>query len=464
MKITNPTNQFIKSGQILIMPRIKSRFLTEDVRPGKVIDTLAKYILVDGFHIVVDLERSKGSYMVDARNGRKYLDMYSYFSTLPIGHNHPKMREKDFLRELKAAALENPANSDVYTEEYAHFVRVFSRLALPKFMRHLFFIAGGALAVENALKTAMDWKIRKNFSKGAKRELGKKVIHFKEAFHGRSGYTLSLTNTSETKIKYFPKFRWPRVLNPKLRFPVTEKVLKEVERKEKKSLEQIESALKKYPKDIACLIIEPIQGEGGDNHFRKEFLQALEMVCRENDIMYVLDEIQTGFGATGKMWAFEHFGIKPDIIAFGKKSQICGIMASKRVDEVKDNVFHMSSRINSTWGGNLVDMARGRKYLEIIVEDKLLQNAERMGKYFVKRLWELAEKHPKVSNVRGRGCFVAFEMPSTKERDSLRMRCWKNGLAVLASWPKSIRFRPPLTVNEKEIDECMEKLEKSFRT
>jgi len=463
MKIINPTNQFIKSGQILIMPMKKSRFLTEDMRPSKVIDTLAKYILVDGFHIVVDLERSKGTYMVDARNGRKYLDMYSYFSTLPIGHNHPKMREKDFLRELKAAALENPANSDVYTEEYASFVKVFAKLAKPKFMRHLFFIAGGALAVENALKTAMDWKIRKNFSKGAKRELGKKVIHFKEAFHGRSGYTLSLTNTSETKIKYFPKFRWPRVLNPKLRFPVTEKVLKEVERKEKKSLEQIESALKKYPKDIACLIIEPIQGEGGDNHFRKEFLQALEMVCRENDIMYVLDEIQTGFGATGKMWAFEHFGIKPDIIAFGKKSQICGIMASKRVDEVKDNVFHMSSRINSTWGGNLVDMARGRKYLEIIVEDKLLQNAERMGKYFVKRLWELAEKHPKVSNVRGRGCFVAFEMPSTKERDSLRMRCWKNGLAVLASWPKSIRFRPPLTVNEEEIDEAIEKLKKSFR-
>ena len=445
------------------MPMKKSRFLTEDMRPSKVIDTLAKYILVDGFHIVVDLERSKGTYMVDARNGRKYLDMYSYFSTLPIGHNHPKMREKDFLRELKAAALENPANSDVYTEEYASFVKVFAKLAKPKFMRHLFFIAGGALAVENALKTAMDWKIRKNFSKGAKRELGKKVIHFKEAFHGRSGYTLSLTNTSDTKIKYFPKFRWPRVLNPKLRFPVTEKVLKEVERKEKKSLEQIESALKKYPKDIACLIIEPIQGEGGDNHFRKEFLQALEMVCRENDIMYVLDEIQTGFGATGKMWAFEHFGIKPDIIAFGKKSQICGIMASKRVDEVKDNVFHMSSRINSTWGGNLVDMARGRKYLEIIVEDKLLQNAERMGKYFVKRLWELAGKHPKVSNVRGCGCFVAFEMPSTKQRDSFRMRCWKNGLAVLASWPKSIRFRPPLTVNEEEIDEAIEKLEKSFR-
>jgi L-lysine 6-transaminase len=445
------------------MPKIKSRFLAEDVPPGEVIETLAKRILVDGFHLVVDLERSKGTYMVDARTGRKYLDMYSYFSTLPIGHNHPKMMEKGFLRQLRAAALENPANSDVYTEEYAEFVEAFNDFARPKFMKHFFFIAGGALAVENALKASMDWKIRKNLDHGAKRELGKKVIHFKDAFHGRSGYTLSLTNTADTKIKYFPKFKWPRVLNPKLRFPVTREVLIDVIKREEKSLHQINSALKKYGKDISCLIIEPIQGEGGDNHFRKEFLQSLEQVCRENEIMFVLDEIQTGFGTTGKMWGFEHFDIKPDIIAFGKKSQICGIMCSERVDEVEENVFHVSSRINSTWGGNLVDMVRCRRYLEIIMEDNLLRNAEEMGKYFVKRLWELAEKRKKVSNVRGLGCFVAFEMPSMKERDNFRMRCWKNGLAVLASWPKSIRFRPPLTVNEEEIDECVEKLEKSLR-
>ncbi|NIO22842.1 MAG: L-lysine 6-transaminase [Candidatus Aenigmarchaeota archaeon] len=445
------------------MPRIKSRFLAEDIPPGKVIDTLAKRILVDGFHIVVDLERSKGTYMVDARDGRKYLDMYSYFSTLPIGHNHPKMTDRDFLRELRAASLEKPANSDVYTEEYADFVEAFNDFARPKFMKHFFFISGGALAVENTLKTAMDWKIRKNFARGSKGELGKKVIHFREAFHGRSGYTLSLTNTADTKIKYFPKFKWPRVLNPKLRFPVTEKVMAEVEKNERKSLAQISAALDRYPKDISCLIIEPIQGEGGDNHFRKEFLQALENVCRENDIMYILDEIQTGFGATGKMWAFEHFGIKPDIMAFGKKSQICGIMASGKVDEVKENVFHVSSRINSTWGGNLVDMVRCKRYLEIIMQDNLLKNAERMGRYFLQRLGELAEKRKEVSNVRGRGCFVAMEMPSMRERDDFRRRCWKNGLAVLASWPRSIRFRPPLTVNEKEIDEAIEKLERSFR-
>jgi L-lysine 6-transaminase len=445
------------------MAFLKSRFLAEDVRPGKVISRLADHILVDGFHIVIDLERSRGSYMVDARNRKKYLDMYTYFATLPIGHNHPKMFDRDFLRELKAAALENPANADVYSESYASFVEVFTKYAKPRFMKHLFVIAGGALAVENALKTAMDWKIRKNLAAGGKKELGSQVIHFKEAFHGRSGYTLSLTNTADTKIKYFPKFRWPRVLNPKLSFPVTREVLREVVKNEEKALHQIETALKKHPKDISCLIIEPIQGEGGDNHFRAEFLQDLEDVCRQHDIMFILDEIQTGFGATGRMWAFEHFGIKPDIIAFGKKTQICGIMASDKVDEVKNNVFHVSSRINSTWGGNLVDMVRGKRYLEIIIEDKLVQNAEKMGRYFLKRLQELDEEHEKIYNVRGRGCMLAFEMLNEKERDRFRLKCWKNGLAVLSSWPKSIRFRPPLTIDREEIDEAIEKLEKSFK-
>jgi L-lysine 6-transaminase len=440
----------------------KSRFFAEEVPPGGVLDRLSKHILVDGFHLVVDLERSHGTYMISADTGKKYLDMYTYYSTLPIGHNHPKLRNKEFLKELQATAKENPANSDVYTEAFASFVETFCKIAKPKFMKHLFFVSGGSLAVENALKTAFDWKVRKNFESGFKKELGSQVIHFKEAFHGRSGYTLSLTNTDQVKTKYFPKFNWPRIDNPKLRFPMTPNVLEDVEKMEDQAYSQINSAIKKNRNDIACLLIEPIQGEGGDNHFRKEFLQGLEKICRENEIMFVLDEVQTGL-ATGKFWGFQHFDIKPDVVAFGKKLQVCGIMCSKRVEEVKDNVFHESGRINSTWGGNLVDMVRGRMYLEIIDEEKLIENSAKMGDYFLKRLWKLSEKHKKMSNIRGRGCFLAFDMPSKEERDLLRRRCWKNGLAVLAAWPKSIRLRPPLTVNEEEIDECIQKLDKCLR-
>jgi L-lysine 6-transaminase len=244
---------------------------------------------------------------------------------------------------------------------------------------------------------------------------------------------------------------------------VTREVLANVIKTEEKALHQINSALKRHGKDICGLIIEPIQGEGGENHFRREFFQDIEAVCRKNDIMFIVDEVQTGLGATGKWWAHEHHDVEPDIIAFGKKTQICGIMANSRVDEVKENVFHVSSRINSTWGGNLVDMVRGKRYIEIMVEDKLLRNAEKMGKYFLKRLNELDEKRDDISNVRGLGCMLAFEMPDEKARDRLRIRCWKNGLAVLSSWPRSIRFRPPMTVNQEEIDEAIEKLEKSLK-
>jgi L-lysine 6-transaminase len=442
----------------------KSRFGCGLVPPGRVIRRLSQHILVDGFHIVADLERSRGCHMVSAENGKRYLDMYSYFSTLPIGHNHPKMRGREFLRELKAASLENPANADVYTEEYARFVETFEKLSKPDYMRYLFFIAGGTLAVENAIKTAFDWKVRKNFAQGLEKELGSKVIHFEEAFHGRSGYCLSMTNTSDVKVEYFPKFRWPRIVNPKLTFPVTPDVEEEVEEKEQQAYGQIGDAIRKNPNDIACLLIEPIQGEGGDNHFRPEFLQDLQNICRENDIMFALDEVQTGFGTTGKMWAYQHFGIKPDIIAFGKKAQVCGIMCSKRVDEVRDNVFHLSGRINSTWGGNLADMVRCRRYLEIMKEDKLVENAAKMGKLFLKRLLELSGKHEQISNVRGRGLFVAFNMPDPKSRDRLRLHCWKNGLAVLSSWPESIRFRPPLILGPHEIDEAIDKLDKSFKS
>ncbi|MBW1840116.1 MAG: L-lysine 6-transaminase [Deltaproteobacteria bacterium] len=434
-----------------------------DIPPSRVRSTLAKHIIVDGFHLVVDLGKSKGSYMVCSDTGKKYLDMYSYFSTCPLGHNHPGFMTKEFQRDLREAAIENPANSDIYTEQYADFVDAFATLAKPSYMKHMFFIAGGALSVENAMKTAFDWKVQKNFQKGSKKELGSQVIHFRKAFHGRSGYTLSVTNTSPIKTRYFPKFKWPRVHNPKLTFPVTPKVLSDVKKQEAKSLSQIKDAIKKKGKDIACLLIEPIQGEGGDNHFRPEFLQSLESICKKNDIMFILDEVQTGFGTTGKMWAFEHFGIKPDIVAFGKKSQVCGIMCSKRVDEVKDNVFRVSSRINSTWGGNLVDMVKSKRILEIMVKDDVIQNAATMGKYFMKRLEELQTIYPEITNIRGRGLFIAMDLPDPEERKILLNKCWRNGLAVLSCGERSIRFRPPLTISRNDIDRAIELLEKSIK-
>ena len=427
-----------------------------------VINVLAKHILVDGFDIIVDLDKSEGSYIYDAKDGRKYLDFFTFFATLPVGLNHPKMITSDFKKKLLRAAINKPSNSDFYTIEMAEFVDTFSRVAVPATLPHLFFISGGALAVENALKTAFDWKVRLNFKKGKKQELGSKVIHFQQAFHGRSGYTLSLTNTADPrKTQYFPKFDWPRILNPKIVFPLEGENLEKVKQAEQTAINQIKQAIKDNPDDIAAIIIEPIQGEGGDNHFRNEFFHELRTIADENDLLLILDEVQTGLGVTGKMWAYQHFTIEPDIVAFGKKMQVCGIMAGKKIDQVENNVFEESSRINSTWGANLVDMVRSQRYLEIIEEENLVENAARVGEYFQNQLNKVQEKYESlVSNIRGRGLFLAFDLPTAEQRDKFRAEALNQGMLVLPCGEKSIRFRPSLNITNEIVDEAISIVDK----
>ncbi len=431
-------------------------------------------MLATGEDIVVDLERSHGSYIFDALEEREYIDFFTYFASIPIAHNHPKMHGSDFLEELLAASLSKPSSSDFYTAPMAEFVDTFGRIAAPESMPHLFFVSGGALAVENALKTAFDWKIRKNIAKIQKTPamaqqyalegLGTKVIHFQEAFHGRSGYTMSLTNTADPrKYSYFPKFDWPRIINPKLRFPITDEVLKEVIQTEAIAIAQIEAALKRYPGDIAALIIEPIQGEGGDHHFRPEFFQALRALADEHEFLFIVDEVQSGMGITGKWWAVEHMGVMPDIIAFGKKSQVCGIIASPRIDEVENHVFQESSRNTSTWGGSLADMVRATRYLEIIAEDNLIEHAAKMGKILKSSLQDIAESSNGImDNVRGRGMMIAFDLPSQEKRDEMKSAMKKNGLYALPCGERSIRFRGMLDTPAEVVGKALEIVEKSI--
>ena len=425
----------------------------------EVFDVLRNNILVDGFHIVIDLEKSHGSVMVDALAGNEYLDCYTFFATLPIGHNHPKTKDAGFQQSLLTAALSNPANSDVYSREYGGFVKTFRELAVPAEYRYLFFIAGGALAVENAMKAAFDWKAQKNRDNGIDGGADK-VLHFREAFHGRSGYTLSVTNTEPLKVRDFPKFDWPRVTNPKIHFPIDEAG---VEATERQAIQEIETAFARDPHGIAAILVEPIQCEGGDNHFRAEFFQQLRAMADRYESLLIFDEVQTGMGITGSMWAFQQLGVAPDLVAFGKKTQICGIMSTTRVDDVQQNVFHVSSRINSTWGGNLVDMVRCARYLQIMHEDGLVANAAKVGATFKSHLERLQAEFSTVSNARGRGLLLAFDLPDGQTRDRIRQRCWEAGFATLPCGPRSIRFRPALVFSENDVDRAVETLRKVLR-
>jgi L-lysine 6-transaminase len=434
------------------------------IAPAEVHKTLARHIQADGFDFVFDFEKSHGSWIHDARNGRELLDFCSFFASNPIGYNHPKMKDPDFLATLHRVAQLKPALSDVYSVEYAEFVDTFGRLAKPSHMKYVFFIEGGSLGIENALKTAFDWKVRRNKAKGIPGEKGSQIVHFREAFHGRTGYTLSLTNTDPVKTDYFPKFKWPRIENPKLRFPVTPEVERDVIGAEQRALEQLEKAFADNPEDIAAIIIEPIQAEGGDNHFRPEFLQALQAAAKRHECLFIVDEVQTGVGMTGKMWGHEHFGIQPDALAFGKKTQVCGCMVGPRVDEEPENVFKVSSRINSTFGGNLTDMVRFSRYLEIIEEDRLVENARAVGDQLLRGLREIeGESGGKMSNARGRGLMIAFDLPSPELRRKAHDALFGNGLLLLTCGVRSIRFRPALNLSAADASRGLEIVRKTLK-
>ena len=425
---------------------------------NKVKETLGKHMLADGFDFVMDFEKSKGSWIHDSLSGRDFLDMFSMFGSASIGYNHPYLMERSAW--LGKLAVNKPTLADVYSQEFADFMEVFSRVAIRKELQYTFFIEGGALAVENAMKACFDWKTRKNFEKGLDLEAGI-CIHFKQAFHGRSGYTLSLTNTSDPrKHQYFPKFDWPRITNPHLTFPVTEENLEETIKNEQLALLHIQEAIISNPNQVACIIIEPIQAEGGDHHFRDEFFTGLREICDENEVLLIFDEVQTGIGITGKMWAFEHFTAKPDIISFGKKTQVCGVLANKeKFDEIPQNVFRESSRINSTFGGNFVDMLRFQLTLEVIEKENLVENARIVGEHLLDGLQKLAADYPQTfTNARGRGLMCAIDLPTGMMRDRLREILYDDGLILLACGDRSVRFRPHLNVKTNEIQIALDKI------
>jgi len=423
-----------------------------------------KHVLMDGFKIVIDLEKSRGSYLYDVATGRRLIDLYGFFGSLTIGFNHPHFDEPAVKEDLLRAAKFKVANSDVYSEAYAEFVETFSRVAgFPPLDRYLF-IEGGALAIENTLKAAMDWKVRKNMAAG-RGERGTEILHFRHAFHGRSGYTMSLTNTDPRKTDLFAKFNWPRVSNPAIDFslPGNERERDVIER-EKKSEAEIRKIIAERGTDIAAIIIEPIQGEGGDNHFRGEWLRKLRGICDENEMLLIFDEVQCGLCTTGRAWCCQHFNVQPDLLAFGKKVQVCGVMAGPRLDEVKDNAFRLPSRLNSTWGGNFTDMVRSTHYLRVIEKENLVENAATVGAYFLEQLLDWQRECEIVSAVRGRGLFIAFDLPDAETRDDVWRKLFDSGLLVLKSGERSIRFRPALDLTKEIVDEAMEILRKQCST
>jgi len=429
------------------------------INAQKVHETLQRHQLVDGLDIVFDLDKSHGVWVHDARTGDEYLDAFTCFASWPVGYNHPALNEEAFVSELNRSARTKLANSDLYTTEMTAFVDAFgSRVTPPEFPHH-FWVSGGGLAVENALKAAFDWKARKLGRTSFHDPVEDLVIlHFRQAFHGRTGYTLSLTNTVPDKIGLFPKFDWPRVHNPAIVFDEEGNVANDIESEEATACDEIEGVLHKHRNKVAGILIEPMQGEGGDNHFRTEFLRKLRNYADEEESLLLYDEVQTGFFGSGKPWLWQTKGVAPDVVAFGKKTQVCGIYAGKRLDEIENNVFRMSSRINSTWGGNLVDMVRCRRFIEIIENEKLADNITHVGDHVMAGLRRIAKETGAFRNVRGIGSLIAFTFDTTETRDRMIQALYANKVLALTSGATSVRFRLSLVMTEAEADTLLDRV------
>lgn len=432
--------------------------------PASDLETLESTLVGDFAPMLVDYAACRGSYLRDELTGNDVLDMGMFFSSSPLGHNPDCLTTDTARLRLAEAARIKPSNPDFASRTLADFVAVFRRIMMPVDMPHLFLIDGGALAVENALKVAFDWKAQKLGVAGADPDPQLTVLHLERAFHGRSGYTMSLTNTDPTKISLFPKFDWPRVFAPALGEEggkVGDETNGELSAAENEALARIEAVLVEQAERIACFVYEPIQGEGGDRHLGAAFLRRVEELCREHDVLTVADEVQMGGGLTGVRWTHETMGLTPDLICFGKKTQVCGVIGGRRVDEVPENAFVASGRISSTWGGSLVDMVRFGLLYEEIERNDLMARAADMDSVLRAGLERVvASSNGLYSAPRSRGLVGAISCVDGDLRDAvLRSALADEHCLLLPCGTRSIRWRPSLTVTEEELHRSFEVVE-----
>jgi 4-aminobutyrate aminotransferase len=367
-----------------------------------------------GFCFVPLVIRDADGCYIEDIEGKKYLDFASSVCTHNIGYGNPEIKE--VIKKYCESGIYKIAGSDFYCEEALELAKKSLKI-VPKNLEKVFFVNSGAEAVENALKLAYR---RKGPYSG---------VSCMGAFHGRTIGALTFTHSKEIYKTNFPT--------------VPHHTIKFCRSDDDPAIGEFENILKEGEKP-AFIILEPVQGEGGYYPAGKRFMQEIYKVAKENDIAFVLDEVQSGMGRTGKWWAHEHYGVRPDLMASAKSFSVGATFTSKKY-EAKE-----CGAISSTWGGgHRIDMVVSTKVIEIIKRDKLMQNATKMGKHLMDGLLDLQKKHQKVVvDVRGLGLMIGFELRSKKQVDKVVASAFKKGLILMPCGEKSIRIAPPMIITE----------------
>lgn len=428
---------------------------------AQMLDELSAYVIATPYPFVLDLEKCEGMWL-ETVDGQRLFDWAGYYGSKLIGHNHPGLYEPGYVHKLVRAANNKVANPDFLTRECLEYYRMLHRIG-PEIMKRagsleVYAVNSGAEAVENMMKYLVAKFNQKKIDEG-KTISHRKFLYFDKAFHGRTVFALGVTQTIDpVATKDFHGLTSSG--NIKLPFPsyASEDTYAENLRNALKALEQVESVLSLMAEEIVGIIVEPIQGAGGHRVAVKEFFQGLSELAHKYNVYLAFDEVQTGLGATGKMWAIDHFDLPhaPMAIAAGKKFGTGVVYMKEPLEDI--------GVLDSTWGGTLADMVRVVREVEIMESEGLMARAAENGERLAKGLQSLVDKHPMLSNVRGLGLYQGVSLSSSELKGKLiQVARDEFGLLLLGAGSRSIRTRPNLSVTTAEIDEFIRRLDLSLQ-
>jgi L-lysine 6-transaminase len=360
------------------------------------------------FDITIDFSKSQGSNVFDLNSHSYFLDLFSMFSSLPLGYNHP-IFDESFDQKIKPISHLRMCNNLFNSAEFESFKKLFLEVS---FHNNLHFCSTGALAVEAAIKCGFEFK----------KQPDSIVLGVKNSFHGINSWgfmTDAEISSVKNRVIHYPRNNWLLY-----------------------SLDELIEKLENRPTNVSSVIIEPIQCTSGDIYLDTNKLKKIQELCKANEICFIVDEVQTGFGVTGEMWYSNTIGLNPDIIIFGKKSQISGIMTNNKYAEAIDSKYR---KLEVTFDGDLIDAVRAEFILKAIKKYALLENIKKKSIIIRDELSSMFE------NYRSEGYLIAFDFKNSKERDNFVINAYSNHLLVNPTNEKSIRMRPNLAFSDDEI-------------
>jgi 4-aminobutyrate aminotransferase/(S)-3-amino-2-methylpropionate transaminase len=431
----------------------------------KAIEKLSKVFDTRAAYYVADYYKSKGNYIVDV-DGNTFLDVYAQISSIALGYNNPTLIEAVKSDQNINAIVNRPALGNFPSSDYADILAEGLLAGAPPGLDKVWTDLSGSGANETAYKAAFMYKRAKERGYNtpfSEEELASSMLNsspgspdlsilsFETAFHGRLFGSLSTTRSKPIHKLDIPAFNWPKAPFPKLKYPLEQNVEANAA-EEQRCLEEVEKIIKSWPHPVAAVIVEPVQSEGGDNHASPAFFKGLQEITKRNDVLFIVDEVQTGVGATGKFWAHEHWDLPspPDIMTFSKKAQAAGYFFSN--PELTPNLPY---RQFNTWCGDPSKAIVARTIFQEIIKNDLVARTAKVGDYLYGKLEALATKYPKsISNLRGKnkGTFIAWDAESPAARDQFLKDCRANGLNIGGCGPQAIRLRPALVFEEKHVD------------